>query len=128
MAIAHDITSALAKPGTLVDGWQQLGDRTEWGPGVQVGPYRLQRRLGKGGMGVVWLAEQLQPLHREVAIKVMATSRRDPLAEAYFEIERQALAQLSHRAIAQIYDAGRLPDGALFFAMEYVPGVPLDDF
>lgn len=128
MAIAHDITSALAKPSTLVDGWQQLGDRTEWGPGVQVGPYRLKRPLGKGGMGVVWLAEQLQPLQRDVAIKVMASTRRDPLAEAYFEIERQALAQLSHRAIAQIHDAGRLPDGALFFAMEYVPGVPLDDF
>lgn len=126
--LSHDTTCALAKPSTLVEGWQQLGDRAEWGPGVQVGPYRLKRALGKGGMGVVWLAEQLEPLHRDVAIKIMAGTRRNVLAEAYFEIERQALAQLSHRAIAQIYDAGRLPDGALFFAMEYVPGQPLDDF
>lgn len=128
MAIAKDITSPLAKPQTLADGWQQLGDSTEWAPGLLIGPYRLKQRLGKGGMGVVWLADQLQPFERDVAIKVMGAEKRNALAEAYFEIERQALAQLSHRAIAQIYDAGRLPDGALFFAMEYVPGLPLDAY
>lgn len=79
-------------------------------------------------MGVVWLAEQLEPLQREVAIKVMRQERRGALDEVFFEVERQALARLSHRAIAQIHDAGRLPDGSLFFAMEYVPGVPLDEF
>lgn len=128
MAIANDITSALARPQTLAEDWPQLGHSDDWAPGQQVGPYRLKQRLGKGGMGVVWLAEQLQPLQREVAIKVMAGERRDAWAETWFEIERQALAQLSHRGIAQIHDAGRLPDGALFFAMEYVPGVPLDEF
>lgn len=100
----------------------------EWAEGQRVGPFRLVRRLGKGGMGQVWLAHQLQPLIRDVALKVMLPERRSARAEAFFEVERQALAQLSHRAIAQIYDAGRLPDGALFFAMEYVPGRPLDDY
>lgn len=128
MAIANDITSAVARPQTLVDDWPQLARSDDWAPGQQIGPYLLKQRLGKGGMGVVWLAEQLQPLQREVAIKVMTGERRDAWAETWFEIERQALAQLSHRGIAQIFDAGRLPDGALFFAMEYVPGVPLDEF
>lgn len=120
-------THDLGKPSTLVEGWSELpADVDTWAEGQQIGPFRLKRRLGKGGMGLVWLAEQTLPLTRDVAIKVMRSERRGALAEAYFEIERQALAQLSHRSIAQIYDAGRLPDGALFFAMEYVPGVPLD--
>lgn len=100
----------------------------DWVEGQRVGAFKLVRRLGKGGMGAVWLAHQLQPLIRDVALKVMLPERRSARAEAFFEVERQALAQLSHRAIAQIFDAGRLPDGALFFAMEYVPGRPLDEY
>ena len=122
-------TDALVRPVTLVEDWAQLpADSTAWVPGQRLGPYRLQRQLGKGGMGVVWLAEQLTPLQREVAIKLLPPDPDNPLTEVYFEVERQALAQLSHRSIAQIYDAGRLPDGALFFAMEYVAGAPLDAF
>lgn len=119
----------LTGPNTLSEGWQPL-PRTisDWREGHQIGPFRLKRLLGQGGMGMVWLAEQTEPLRRDVAIKVMRHERRVPLEEAHFEIERQALARLSHRAIAQIFEAGQLPDGTLFFAMEYVPGVPLDDF
>ncbi len=100
----------------------------QWSAGQKVGPFVLRRRLGQGGMGLVWLAEQQHPFVREVAIKVMLDALQEPLAEAFFQIERQALARLSHRAVAQIYDAGRLPDGSLFFAMEYVPGEPLHLF
>lgn len=122
-------TDALVRPVTLVEDWAQLpADSNAWVPGQRLGPYRLKRQLGKGGMGVVWLAEQLTPLQREVAIKLLPPDPDNPLTEIYFEVERQALAQLSHRSIAQIYDAGRLPDGALFFAMEYVAGAPLDTF
>ncbi len=99
-----------------------------WQAGQTLGPFRLIRELGRGGMGMVWLAEQLEPFQREVAIKVLKTGKQSVLAEAYFEVERQSLAQLSHRAIAQIYDAGRLPDGGLFFAMEYVHGIALDQY
>lgn len=122
-------THPLSRPNTLIEGWEALPSAPgEWGEGQQIGPFRLKRQLGAGGMGVVWLAEQLEPLQREVAIKVMRQERRGALDEVFFEVERQALARLSHRAIAQIHDAGRLPDGSLFFAMEFVPGVPLDDF
>jgi eukaryotic-like serine/threonine-protein kinase len=100
----------------------------DWEAGQRLGPFRLIRQLGSGGMGLVWLAEQLEPLQREVAIKVLKAGEHSVLAEAYFEIERQSLAQLSHRAIAQIHDAGQLPGGGLFFAMEYVRGVPLDQY
>jgi|GEM_PF-1205189 len=103
-------------------------DAPDWQPGQRLGPFRLKHRLGQGGMGMVWLAEQFEPLRRDVAIKVLLNKRRSPMAEAYFEVERQMLAQLSHRAIAQIFDAGRLPDGGLYFVMEYVPGVPLHDY
>jgi eukaryotic-like serine/threonine-protein kinase len=97
-------------------------------PGVNVGPYRLLRPLGHGGMGTVWLAEQSQPLQREVAVKLLARSLDDHLAEACFLVERQALARLVHPCIAQIYDAGQLPGGALFFALEYVDGHTLDRY
>ncbi|MEX0915964.1 MAG: serine/threonine-protein kinase, partial [Wenzhouxiangellaceae bacterium] len=119
----------LTRPETLIEGWSELPDSAlDWAPGQHLGPFRLRRQLGQGGMGIVWLAEQTAPLRRDVAIKVLLRNGRSRLSEAYFEVERQTLAQLSHRAIAQIYDAGRLPDGGLFFAMEYVPGVPLDQF
>lgn len=129
MVASEQLTSLLPRPDTLIAGnalsTSEIGDWTE---GQRIGPFKLVRRLGKGGMGQVWLAHQLQPLIRDVALKVMLPERRSARAEAFFEVERQALAQLSHRAIAQIFDAGRLPDGALFFAMEYVPGRPLDDY
>jgi len=119
----------LTRPEPLVGDWQSVPESTdEWEPGQQLGPFRLRRQLGRGGMGMVWLADQLEPLRREVAIKVLPPGTRSRLAEAYFEVERQSLAQLSHHSIAQIYDAGRLPDGGLFFAMEYVRALPLDEF
>jgi eukaryotic-like serine/threonine-protein kinase len=111
------------RPTTLVEGWSELPASTgEWAPGLHIGPFVLRERLGEGGMGVVWRAEQREPFVRDVALKIMRAGPSDVLAEAWFQIERQALAQLAHRAIAQIFDAGRLPDGSLFFAMEYVPG------
>lgn len=129
MVASEQPTSVLPRPETLIEGNDlPSAQACGWVEGQRIGPFKLVRRLGKGGMGQVWLAHQLQPLIRDVALKVMLPERRSARAEAFFEVERQALAQLSHRAIAQIFDAGRLPDGALFFAMEYVPGRPLDEY
>lgn len=129
MASSEQPTSVLPRHDTLaIACGADSPTAGDWSEGQRIGAFKLVRRLGKGGMGQVWLAHQLHPLIRDVALKVMLPERRSARAEAFFEVERQALAQLSHRAIAQIYDAGRLPDGALFFAMEYVPGRPLDEF
>jgi len=90
--------------------------------------YQVLRRLGSGGMGMVFLARQLEPVDRQVAIKLIQHRIRNPASEVHFLVERQALAQMQHPAIAQIFEAGTNPDGFPYFAMEYVPGQPLLEF
>src|SRR5262245_45563266 len=87
-----------------------------------IGPYRLIQKVGSGGMGDVWLAEQTRPVKRRVAIKVIKAGMDTARVVARFEAERQALAVMSHPAIAQVFDAGATPEGRPFFAMEYVRG------
>ncbi|MBL37665.1 MAG: hypothetical protein CMP07_04575 [Xanthomonadales bacterium] len=87
--------------------------------------YQVLRQLGSGGMGTVFLARQIEPVDRQVAIKLIQRRIRNPAGEVHFLIERQALAQMQHPAIAQIFEAGTNPDGFPYFAMEYVPGEPL---
>lgn len=91
-----------------------------------VGPYRIIESLGAGGMGDVWLAEQIEPIRRRVALKLIQKRLLGGLAEAYFEVERQALARMDHPAIARVYDAGRTADGFPYFAMERIEGQALD--
>ena len=91
----------------------------------RIGPYRLLRVLGEGGMGVVYLAEQAEPLRRQVAIKVIKPGMDTRAVIARFEAERQALALMDHPSIARVYDAGSTDDGRPFFVMEYVVGLPL---
>jgi non-specific serine/threonine protein kinase/serine/threonine-protein kinase len=90
-----------------------------------IGPYRLVRKLGEGGMGQVWLAEQIAPLQRLVAIKLIRAGVSDNVLLERFESERQALARMNHPAIAKVFDAGATPDGTPYFVMEYVPGIPI---
>ena len=121
-------SDASTRPATLAEGLGALDADATLAAGQRLGPYRLVRKLGEGGMGVVWLADQLQPFERKVAIKLSNRQSSSNMANAYFEIERQALAQLVHPYIAQIYDAGMRSDGMLYFAMEYVEGSTLDEF
>ena len=90
--------------------------------------YEVIRQLGSGGMGMVFLARQVEPVERQVAIKLIQHKIRNPTSEVHFLVERQALAQMQHPAIAQIFEAGTNPDGFPYFAMEYVPGEPLLKF
>ncbi len=100
---------------------------TESLEGKRIGHYVVRSRIGYGGMGVVYDAEQEAPVRRQVALKVMSPGmHRD--AAARFAIERQALALMNHPHIARVFDAGVMDDGRPFIAMEYVAGVPLNEY
>jgi eukaryotic-like serine/threonine-protein kinase len=90
--------------------------------GGHIGPYRLIDTLGEGGMGAVYLAEQLEPVQRKVALKVVRTGMMSGDVRARFEAERQALALMHHANVASVFDAGNTPSGQPYFAMEYVQG------
>ena len=89
--------------------------------------FHLEYRLGEGGMGEVWLAEQLEPVRRQVALKVIKAGMDSKEVVARFESERQALALMDHPAIATVFDGGTTPEGRPFFVMEYVPGLPITE-
>jgi non-specific serine/threonine protein kinase/serine/threonine-protein kinase len=104
-------------------GYNPLQDPSFGIPGP-IGPYRFVRKLGEGGMGQVWLAEQTAPLQRQVAIKLIRAGAADKVLLDRFESERQALARMNHPAIAKVFDAGS-SNGIPYFVMEYVPGIPI---
>jgi serine/threonine protein kinase/tetratricopeptide (TPR) repeat protein len=96
--------------------------------GRAVGPFRLLERVGAGGMGEVWLAEQERPIRRRVALKLIKLGMDTQEVVARFESERQALALMHHPNVAAVYDAGTTPQGRPYFAMEYVPGEPITKY
>jgi non-specific serine/threonine protein kinase/serine/threonine-protein kinase len=96
--------------------------------GAALGNYRILSRLGEGGMGQVWLAEQTAPLQRQVALKLIRVGMYDDSVLQRFASERQSLASMSHPSIAKVFDAGTTPDGQPYFAMEYVPGLPITEY
>jgi eukaryotic-like serine/threonine-protein kinase len=96
-----------------------------WKAGSRVGPYRILDALGEGGMGVVFLAEQVEPIRRKVALKMVKLGIDFKQVVARFESERQALAMMDHPGIAGIYDAGVTPEGIPYFVMEYVSGTTI---
>lgn len=93
-----------------------------------IGPYRLLQPIGEGGMGEVWLAEQQEPVRRQVAIKLIKLGMDSRQVVARFEAERQALALMDHPAVARVFDAGTTPRGAPYFVMEHVRGVPITTY
>ena len=90
-----------------------------------LGNFRLLQRLGEGGMGEVWEAEQLEPVKRLVAIKLIKRGMDSEQVLARFETERQALALMDHPAIAKVFDAGTTQTGRPYFVMEHVQGVSI---
>jgi serine/threonine protein kinase/WD40 repeat protein len=97
-------------------------------PGMMIGPYKLMEQIGEGGMGVVFVAEQQEPVRRKVALKVIkpGMDTRDVIAR--FEAERQALALMDHPHIAKVFDAGATPSGRPYFVMELIKGVAITDY
>ena len=123
-------TAGAASPSLLraVAGSGPAGPAATWAPGVSMGPYRLVERLGEGGMGEVWLAEQREPLERTVALKLVREGMGSREVLARFDSERQALARMNHPNIAQVYDAGTTPAGPPYFVMEHVAGARITDY
>ncbi len=97
-------------------------------PGAVIGPYHLIELIGQGGMGEVWLAEQKQPVRRQIAIKLIKAGMDTREVVARFESERQALALMDHPAIAKVFEAGSTPSGHPYFVMEYVFGMPITEY
>jgi serine/threonine protein kinase len=112
---------AIPAPITLV---QPLLER----PGARIGPYKLMEQIGEGGFGLVFVAEQQQPLRRKVAIKVIKPGMDSREVVARFEAERQALAMMDHANIAKVLDAGSTESGRPYFVMELVRGVPITEY
>jgi serine/threonine protein kinase/tetratricopeptide (TPR) repeat protein len=98
------------------------------GPGTRIGPYRLLEQIGEGGFGIVYMADQTQPVRRKVALKIIKPGMDTRLVVARFEAERQALALMDHPNIARVFDGGATETGRPYFVMELVRGIPITDF
>ncbi len=93
--------------------------------GDVIGAYEIKKVLGEGGYGMVYLAQQHQPVQRDVALKVLKAGMDSRSIVVRFEAERQTLAMMDHPGVAKVFDAGQTKQGRPFFVMEYVPGVPI---
>jgi serine/threonine protein kinase len=135
---AHDepgsfpVPSPAAEPGDTGDippgRWldpEALAAAPPEGPRTRLGPYKLLQKLGEGGMGAVYLAEQEQPVKRRVALKIIKAGLDSAHVLARFEQERQALALMDHPHIAKVLEAGTTAGGRPYFVMELVKGVPI---
>ena len=96
--------------------------------GTTIGPYKLLQQIGEGGFGVVYLAEQTEPVRRKVALKIIKPGMDTKDVIARFEAERQALAMMDHPNIAKVLDGGATGSGRPYFVMELVKGIPLTEF
>jgi serine/threonine protein kinase len=97
-------------------------------PGSVIGPFKLKEQIGEGGMGLVFVAEQQEPVRRKVALKIIKPGMASKQVIARFEAERQALAMMDHQNIAKVFDAGTTESGRPYFVMELVHGVPITEY
>jgi serine/threonine protein kinase len=105
-----------------------LAEHSPEHPGSAIGPYKLLEQIGEGGFGVVFMAEQQQPIRRKVALKVLKPGMDTKQVIARFEAERQALALMDHPNIAKVLDAGQTSGGRPYFVMDLVKGLPITDY
>src|SRR5215472_6252676 len=124
----ESLISAYPDSGGLSEAlWRVEAPRIEVEPQM-IGPYRLVNELGIGGMGQVWLADQMEPVKRQVALKLIKAGMYDASTVQRFKAERQSLAIMDHPAIAKVLDAGTTPVGQPYLVMEYVDGLPITDY
>ncbi len=123
---AHRALGSLPIPGRDVAA--TVDQSVAEGPGTSIGPFKLMEQIGEGGMGVVFVAEQHQPMRRRVALKIIKPGMDTRQVTARFEAERQALAMMDHPNIARVIDAGATESGRPYFVMELVRGIPITDY
>jgi hypothetical protein len=118
----HDAPSptVILADASLAPSIEKAGDR--------IGRYKLLQQIGEGGMGLVYMAEQDQPVRRSVALKVIKLGMDTRQVVARFEAERQALAMMNHPHIAKVFDAGATDSGRPYFVMELVRGIPITEY
>jgi WD40 repeat protein/serine/threonine protein kinase len=125
---AHEAPGSFLEPlaagCAITHDYQAITER----PGMVIGPYKLLEQIGEGGFGVVFMAEQQQPMRRTVALKLIKPGMDSRQVIARFEAEQQALALMDHPNIAKVLDAGQTSSGRPYFVMEFVKGVPITEF
>ena len=102
--------------------------RLSEGPGTRIGPYKILQQIGEGGFGVVYMAEQEEPVQRRVALKIIKLGMDTKQVIARFEAERQALAMMEHPNIAKVFEAGATETGRPYFVMELVKGITITEY
>jgi serine/threonine protein kinase/tetratricopeptide (TPR) repeat protein len=112
------------RPSAQTRGYEPVVERA----GARVGPYRLMEQIGEGGFGLVFVAEQQEPVRRKVALKIIKPGMDSAQVIARFEAERQALALMDHPNIARVFDAGATDSGRPYFVMELVRGIPITEY
>jgi serine/threonine protein kinase len=125
---AHAEAGDFLKAPTVSSGTTQDAPPLVEGPGTMVGRYKLLEQIGEGGMGVVFMAEQQEPVRRVVALKIIKPGMDTRQVIARFEAERQALALMDHPNIARVLEAGATATGRPYFVMELVKGVPITEY
>src|SRR5687767_2014117 len=125
---AHEATAFLRDQPAAGEGKTVRVSESAQGPGERIGHYKIRENLGEGGCGVVYVAEQEEPVRRRVALKVIKLGMDTKAVVARFEAERQALAMMDHPNIAKVLDAGATETGRPYFVMELVPGVPITEY
>ena len=122
MLAAHDAPHSLLDQPAMVEPGATFDQPITEKPGTQIGPYKLREQIGEGGFGLVFVAEQQQPVRRKVALKIIKPGMDTKEVTARFEGERQALALMDHPNIARIFDGGTTESGRPYFVMELVKG------
>ena len=128
--VARDaqMESFLEKPPTAVFADDETADNALASAAPSIPNYRFLKVIGRGGMGTVWLVEQEEPVRRQVALKLIRSDVSGSQIIARFEAERQALAMMDHPNIAKVLEAGTTVNGAPFFVMELVNGIPMNRY
>ena len=121
----HEDPDQVLEPQAVPPGSSTVLLPPKKGPGTLIGRYKILEKIGEGGVGIVYVAEQREPVNRRVALKIIKLGMDTKQVVARLEAERQALALMDHPNIAKVLDAGAAGSGRPYFVMELVEGIPI---